>query len=203
MKEQRTAAGPARPVGRPRSEKADKAILEAALDMLGEGMSVAEVSIEAIAARAGVGKTTVYRRWSNKEDLVADALATLKAPVPPLTGRSVREALVTYLRVLRDESGDRRARCLTNLAMCDPERHPRLAERFRMIAVEPWRAAIRGVLHRGIESGELRRDLDVDVALALLSGAMIWYTKWCDTGSLPDDLPERIVDEALAGFRAR
>ncbi len=50
--------------------------------MIGEGVTVSELSIEAVATRAGVGKTTIYRRWSNKEDLVVDSLATLRLPVP-------------------------------------------------------------------------------------------------------------------------
>jgi hypothetical protein len=53
-------------------------------------------------------------------------------------------------------------------------------------------------------SGEVRPDLDVDVAMALLIGAMMWRTKWLhDIADLPPDLPERIVDEALLGFRPR
>ena len=92
--------GTARPAGRPRSEKAERAIIEATLDLIGEGMGVSELSIEAIASRAGVGKTTIYRRWSNKEDLVVDALATLKAPMPRLSGTSVRDDLISWLEAL-------------------------------------------------------------------------------------------------------
>ncbi|MEZ0075808.1 TetR/AcrR family transcriptional regulator [Planotetraspora sp. GP83] len=196
--------GVARPAGRPRSEKAEKAIIDAALDLLGEGIGVSELSIEAIASRAGVGKTTIYRRWSNKEDLVVDALASLKPPIPPLHGASVRDDLVTYLRVVGDESRHMRTRCIMNIAMSAWERHPRLAERFRAIAIEPRRAALRGVLQRGIENGELRSDLDIEMAMAILSGTMMWRTKWLgEDAELPDDLPEQIVDEALRGFRPR
>ncbi|WP_152990570.1 TetR/AcrR family transcriptional regulator [Sphaerimonospora mesophila] len=203
MKMRQTAEGTARPAGRPRSEKAEKAIVDATLDLLGEGIGVAELSIESIAARAGVGKTTIYRRWSNKEDLVVDALATLKPPIPPLAGLSVRDDLVTYLRVLRDESCHQRTRCIMNIAMSHSDRHPRLAERFREVALEPRRAALRGVLRRGMETGELRADLDEEMAMAILSGAMMWYTRWNRSGpEPPEDVAERIVDEALLGFRS-
>src|SRR3954454_14928594 len=104
------AAG--RPAGRPRSEKAEKAIIDAVLDLLGSGISVSELSIEGIAARAGVGKTTIYRRWTNKEDLVVDALATLKPPLPPLPGGSVRDDLIAYLRVIQAEGQHTRPRCI-------------------------------------------------------------------------------------------
>ncbi|WP_235994452.1 TetR/AcrR family transcriptional regulator [Nonomuraea montanisoli] len=192
-------AGAGRPAGRPRSEKAEKAIIEATLDLIAEGMGVAELSIEAIASRAGVGKTTIYRRWSNKEDLVADSLATLKAPLPAVGGVSVRDDLITLLAAMQNEAGQERTRCLMNIAMSDADRYPRLMGRFVKVAVEPRRKAVRDVVQRGVDNGELRPDTDVEVALATLSGAMLWYTKW-GNGELTDDLAERIVDQVLSGI---
>src|SRR5262249_34339814 len=81
--------------GRPRSPRADEAIIEAVLDLMAEGTSVEALSIEAVAARAGVGKATIYRRWPNKEALVVDALGALKGPLPELAGESIREDLLT------------------------------------------------------------------------------------------------------------
>src|SRR4030095_12401343 len=74
----------ARP-GRPRSERAERAIIEATLDLLAE-VGIAALSIEQVAARAGVGKATIYRRWPNKEALIIDAAASMKGPVPPIGG---------------------------------------------------------------------------------------------------------------------
>ncbi|MBB5082461.1 TetR/AcrR family transcriptional regulator [Nonomuraea endophytica] len=193
-------AGAARPAGRPRSEKAEKAILEATLDLIGEGMGISELSIEAIAARAGVGKTTIYRRWSNKEDLVVDALATLKAPVPPLAGESVRDDLVTLLDQMRDESGHVRTKCVMNIALSESDRYPHLFEKFRKIAIEPRRAAMRQVLERGMASGELRSTLEIELAMAILTGTMVWFTKWGDTSDRGPELAEGIVDQVLAGI---
>ncbi|MFI6387936.1 TetR/AcrR family transcriptional regulator [Nonomuraea sp. NPDC050547] len=193
-------AGAARPAGRPRSEKAEKAILEATLDLIGEGMGISELSIEAIAARAGAGKTTIYRRWSNKEDLVVDALATLKAPVPPLAGESVRDDLVTLLDQMRDESGHVRTKCVMNIALSESDRYPHLFEKFRKIAIEPRRAAMRKVLERGMASGELRSTLEVELAMAILTGTMVWFTKWGDTAERGPELAEGIVDQVLAGI---
>ncbi|MFC5826571.1 TetR/AcrR family transcriptional regulator [Nonomuraea insulae] len=192
--------GTARPAGRPRSEKAEKAIIEATLDLIGEGMGVSELTIEAIASRAGVGKTTIYRRWSNKEDLVVDALATLKAPLPTLTGTSVRDDLISLVDAMRKETGEPRGRCVMNIAMSEADRYPRLMERFIKRAVEPRREAMRAVIERGIATGELRPDLDVDMSQALISGAMLWHTKWGPAGELPADLAQRVVDAVLAGL---
>ncbi|TDD22349.1 TetR/AcrR family transcriptional regulator [Nonomuraea diastatica] len=193
----------ARPAGRPRSEKAEKAIVEATLDLLGEGMGVSELSIEAIASRAGVGKTTIYRRWSNKEDLVVDALATLKAPLPELGGTSVRDDLISLLDAMRRESAQPRSRCVMNIAMSEADRYPRLMERFVKRAITPRRQAMRAVIERGIASGELNPDLDVDMGMALLSGTMHWHTKWAPEGELAPDLAERVVDMVMAGIAPR
>ncbi|MBB5779467.1 TetR/AcrR family transcriptional regulator [Nonomuraea jabiensis] len=193
-------SGTARPAGRPRSEKAEKAIIEATLDLIGEGMGVSDLSIEAIASRAGVGKTTIYRRWSNKEDLVVDALATLKAPVPSLTGTSVRDDLISLLDAMRTESGVARNRCVMKIAMSEADRYPQLMDRFVKRAIEPRRQAMRSVIERGIANGELRADLDVSMGMALLTGTMLWYTKWGPAGDLAPDLAERVVDVALAGM---
>ncbi|MET9249078.1 TetR/AcrR family transcriptional regulator [Nonomuraea sp. NPDC003709] len=193
-------SGTARPAGRPRSEKAEKAIIEATLDLIGEGMGVSDLSIEAIASRAGVGKTTIYRRWSNKEDLVVDALATLKAPVPSLTGTSVRDDLISLLDAMRSESGVARNRCVMKIAMSEADRYPQLMDRFMKRAIEPRRQAMRAVIERGIANGELRADLDVSMGMAVLTGTMLWFTKWGPAGDLDVDLAERVVDVALAGM---
>lgn len=196
-----TESAAARPAGRPRSERAERAILEATLDLLGEGISVSELSIEAIAGRAGVGKTTIYRRWSNKEDLVVDALAALKPPVPRLAGVSVRADLVAMLEAMRSEAGSPRTRCVMYIALGETDRYPHLFERFHRLAIEPRRQAIRDVLERGRRTGELRQDLDIELAMTTLSGAMLIHTRWAAQGrELPADLPERIVDQVLRGL---
>ena len=74
--------------GRPRSARADEAIIEAVLDLLADGTPAESLSIEAVAAKAGVGKATIYRRWANKEALLVDAVASLKGELPRLAGES-------------------------------------------------------------------------------------------------------------------
>lgn len=202
VSQREAAAPPVRQPGRPRSAKADRAIVEATIELLAEGTGVAELSIEAIAQRAGVGKSTIYRRWPGKQELLLDAIAALRAPLPDVTGLPVREALVRHLRLIRAESAQPRLKCLLNLAMSERERHPHLMERFREIAVRPQREALREILRRGVADGELRPDIDIEVAVAALSGAALYFAKWSD-GEPPADLPERVVDHLLRGLAAQ
>src|SRR5580704_13775479 len=97
-----TEAGPApetnRRPGRPRSEAAEQAIIEATLDVFAE-KGFEGVCVELVAARAGVGKATIYRRWPNKEELLLAALGSLKSPYPEPEGGSVRDDLLAIVRV--------------------------------------------------------------------------------------------------------
>src|ERR1700692_2821948 len=95
-----TEAGPAnRRPGRPRSEQAEQAIIEPPLDLFAE-QEFEGVCVEAVAARAGVGKATIYRRWPNKEELLLAALGSLKSPYPEPAGGSARDDLVAMLTVM-------------------------------------------------------------------------------------------------------
>src|SRR5882762_3584246 len=87
--------------GRPRSAATDEAILDAAVDLLSEQGFLA-LTIEAVAARAGVAKTTLYRRWSNKDDLLLDAVSCLKGPPFDPPGGSVRDDTLYMLTRMRD-----------------------------------------------------------------------------------------------------
>src|SRR3954453_16263271 len=91
------------PPGRPRNVRADEAILEAVIALLGDGQSVDGLSMEAVAAKAGVGKATIYRRWPNKEALLIDAVATMKGPLPQPAGESVRDDLVMLVSAMRNK----------------------------------------------------------------------------------------------------
>ena len=94
---------PARPPGRPRSEVADRAIVEATLELMADvGMSA--LTIEQVAAAAGVGKATIYRRWANKDALLVDALATLNDDLPDVNDVPLRDALVEVVDFVRRAS---------------------------------------------------------------------------------------------------
>ncbi len=192
--------GPRRP-GRPRSERADRAIIDAALSVFAES-GIEGLCIETVAARAGVGKATIYRRWPGKEDLLLDAIGALQAPLPEPAGRSVREDLVMVLSAMRDAVADPRRVREFALLLGEGAKYPRLMARYVETMLEPRREVIRSVLRRGIATGELRAGADIEAALFMLTGAVIARGKY-DPGSMPPGYVERVVDELLLGLAPR
>jgi AcrR family transcriptional regulator len=187
--------------GRPRSQQADRAIIDAALSLFAES-GPEGLCIEQVAARAGVGKATIYRRWPGKEDLLLDAMAALKLPLPEPKGTSVREDLVTVLDAMFRESADRRRARLFALLQGEGARYPRLMARYLETVVEPRREVIRSVLRRGVGTGELREDTDIEAATFMLGGTVLAR---CRDGEPPVEagFARRVVDELLRGLGAR
>jgi AcrR family transcriptional regulator len=197
----RGARDAARRPGRPRSERAEQAILDAAIQAVGEN-GIDGVSCEDVAARAGVGKATLYRRWAGKEDLLIAAFASIKRPLPELRGESVREDLIALLTVTAADSDDPRYAQQYALLHGAVERYPRLVARYKEQVVEPRRELVRVVLRRGIATGELRPDIDVEVAMLLLTGAVLARGKHDPTPAAPGFV-DQAVDELLAGITPR
>jgi AcrR family transcriptional regulator len=196
----RGPAGPRRP-GRPRSERADRAIIDAALSLFAEE-GAAGLCIEKVAARAGVGKATIYRRWPGKEQLLLDAMAALKKPLPEPAGLSVREDLVALVGVMCQEGADPRHTREFALLLGEGSRYPQLMARYRETVVEPRREVIRSVLRRGVATGELRADADIEAALFMLVGAVLAGSRH-EPGGIPPGFAWRIVNELLLGLAAR
>ena len=191
---------PRRP-GRPRSEQAEQAIIEAALEVFAES-GADGLGIEQVAARAGVGKATIYRRWPGKEELLLDAIGALRTPLPQPQGRSVRADLAALVEALCKEAADpRRARQFA-LLHGDGLKYPRLLARYNQIVMEPRRQVIRSVLRRGVATGELRETTDVDAAMFLLSGAVLAWSGPTREQSGPR-YARRVVEELLRGLAAR
>jgi AcrR family transcriptional regulator len=193
-------AAPHRRPGRPRSEQADRAIIDAALSLFAE-YGADGVCMEQVAARAGVGKATIYRRWPGKEDLLVDALASLKTPLPEPGGRSVREDLVAVLDALCRDAADPRWARQFSLLQGEGAKYPRLMARFIETVVEPRRDVIRSVLRRGVAAGELREDADIEAALYMLRGAALSSTG--HQQPVPPDYARRVVDILLCGMAPR
>jgi AcrR family transcriptional regulator len=187
--------------GRPRNAQADEAILDAVLELLGAGHSAAAISIEAVAAKAGVGKATIYRRWPNKEALLIDAVAAMKGPLPEPEGVSVRDDLVMLVKANRTGRAERYGKvtaCLLPELLKDDE----LAGMYHAV-VEPRREVMRQVLRRGIESGELRPDLDVELTLLMISAPNMMQNmlRW-NPRIKEEGFPEVLVDAVLRGAAA-
>ena len=188
----------ARRPGRPRSERAEQSIIEATIEALAE-RGIDGVHCEDVAARAGVGKATLYRRWGGKEDLLIAAFAAMKHPLPEPRGESVREDLITLLTVVAADADDPRFAQQYALLHGAGERYPRLVARYREQVVEPRRELVRSVLRRGIETGELRPGIDVEVAMLMLTGAVMARGKHDPTPAAPGFV-DRAVDELLRGI---
>ena len=184
--------------GRPRSERAEQAILDAAIEAVAEN-GIDGVHCEDVAARAGVGKATLYRRWPGKEDLLIAAFAAMKRPMPEPRGESVRDDLIALLTVIAADADDPRYAQQYALLHGAGERYPRLVARYREKVVEPRRELVRSVLRRGIETGELRSGIDVEVAMLLLTGAVMARGKHDPTPAAPGFV-DQAVDELLLGI---
>jgi len=187
--------------GRPRSERAEHAILDATLDAIGE-YGVDGVRCEDVAARAGVGKATLYRRWTGKEDLLIAAFASLKTPLPEPAGDSVREDLIAMIDVMATDAQDPRYARQFALLHGEGERYPRLVARYKEQVVEPRRELIRSVLRRGVVTGELRPDTDIEIAMLALTGAVMARGRHDTTPAAPG-FAARVVDELLRGIAVR
>ncbi|HVB44532.1 MAG TPA: TetR/AcrR family transcriptional regulator [Streptosporangiaceae bacterium] len=193
--------GQARRAGRPRSEQADRAIIDAALELFAEA-GPAGLCIERVAARAGVGKATIYRRWPGKEDLLLDALAELKTPLPAPKGESVRDDLAALIDAMRAAAVDPRRVRQFAMVLGEGTRYPRLIERYVATVVEPQRELVRAVLRRGVATGELREGANIEVAVDILTGVVLARSRLgqdrADRG-----YARRVVDELLTGLASR
>jgi AcrR family transcriptional regulator len=188
-----------RSLGRPRDARADRAILEATLELIAE-RGVHEFRTEDVAARAAVGKGAIYRRYRSKDELVTAAVATLVSEeiALPDTGSTradllalMREAVVLYRGSLAE-------RLMPDLvgAMA---RKPELARAVRDGFLAGRRAALTAVLRRGVERGDLRGDLDVELALDVLGGPL-FYRLLITGGPIDEQLAEGVADLVLRGF---
>jgi AcrR family transcriptional regulator len=190
------------PRGRRRSESSHRAILQATQDLLLE-RSYREVTIEGIAARAGVGKQTIYRWWPSKAALVLEAyLAGADAVPPPRTLATVREDVRALLRwliaVLAEPTGGRVVAGLVGDLQHDAD----LAEGFQRDVVPVRREAMLAALERGRARGEIRADADLELAVDALHGA-VFYRLLLSGESLDAAFAERLAEQVLAGLGAQ
>ena len=195
---------PARGRGRPRSEEADQAILAATLKMVATH-GVAATTIEGIAAEAGVGKTTIYRRWESKNELIIAAVSQLAPPANiqfPDTG-----SLQSDLKLLADLQRQRLAG--TGLLTVAPRvlaeslNDPDLHQGFLDNVIKPLRGLIRSLVEKGIERGELREDLEVEPLVDLLHAMPIYRILMSrgDPESIAD-IPDAFMPLLLPGIRS-
>jgi len=187
------------PRGRPRSAEADRAILTATADLLAE-RGLAAMSIEEVAARAGVGKTTIYRRWPSKGLLALDAFViSFRAEQPQPDTGTLRGDLLSALHAwVRAVTETAMGPILTGL-IAEAQHDPELRGAWRDRVLEPMRTQHRVMLDRAIERGEIPATVDRDVVLDLFFGAAEHRLL---LGHLPmtGDFIAEVVDMILTGI---
>jgi AcrR family transcriptional regulator len=187
--------------GRRRSASSHRAIIAATQELLVE-RPYREVTIEGIAARAGVGKQTIYRWWPSKASLVLESYLTgADAVPPPAEQANVREdvrALLDWLiAVLAEPTGGRVVAALVG----DIQHDPVLAEGFHRDVVPARRRAMLAALERGRARGEIRADADLELAVDTLHGA-VFYRLLLSGKSLDDAFTEQLASQVLGGLAA-
>jgi AcrR family transcriptional regulator len=186
--------------GRPRDERIDEDITAAALDLLStEGFD--RFSVEAVAARAGVAKTTVYRRFPTRNDLIVGALLRLndELPAPPAAG-PVRDRLLAVMHGIRQRTNESvRGRILMQV-VSEGLRDPALADLVHQRVLAPRRQVLRDVIADGIASGELRADVEIDTVVPVLVGPMLYLGMWSGSAVAMNVTVDSVVDLVLTGL---
>jgi AcrR family transcriptional regulator len=185
--------------GRRRSQRSHDAILAATQELLLE-RGYADLTIEGIATRAGVGKQTIYRWWPSRAALVLEAyLAGEEAVPPPAQGRSVgddvRALLGWLIAVLAEPTGGPVVAGLVSDLQHDAD----LARGFRQHVVPARREAMVAALERARARGEIREDADLELAVDALHGA-VFYRLLLSGEPLDDAFVDRLADQTLAGL---
>jgi AcrR family transcriptional regulator len=186
--------GETRTAARPRLEgERAREVLQATLRLLAE-VGYDKLTFDEVATRAHAGKASLYRRWSSKAELVADAMGALHGEeLQPDTGNLHDDlhALVELRRSVSD--GDVRLMCGVSTAMStDPELNRALRERF----VEPKRAMVRRILEAARARGEIGEHIDVDLVATLIPAMMTFWSVVEGTPP-PAELAERVIDELV------
>ena len=188
----------------PRVERSRQAILDATLQLLARDGDVGSLTVEAVAARSGVAKTTIYRRWRDKWELALDAVMIDMLPRldEPVDVGDTRKELLTFInsvvKMLATPPYGQAMQALVSQIATDAD----LARVYREQVVEPRQAELTPVVKRGIARGDLRPDTDVRLIHELLVGP-IFYRLLFSGAALDRNLGRRVVDAILAGFAPR
>jgi AcrR family transcriptional regulator len=162
----------ARVPGRPRDPSVDRAILDATVRLLVE-QGYDAMSLEGVASAAGVGKTTIYRRYPGKRELVVAAISSIAASLaPPADSGSARRDLYLFVRQTLDVlRRDGLGFAMIGTLFVKERSEPALIELFRGAIIRPRMQIGADIVSRGIERGEIRPDIAVDVAIQLIAGS--------------------------------
>lgn len=196
------AAAPPRRPGRPRDPQADAAILDAAQAVLRD-CGFGGFTVDAVATRAGVGKATIYRRWTSREDLLLDVASAIVEPQKDPDTGSLRNdlielfsaAYVAKTRALASERGDLMAAIVAEAGV-NPELK-RLVHEF----LDQRRDLTRAIVERAVLRGELAVDIDRDLLIDLIAGPLFYRTALSGRG-VDGAIVTIVVDIVLQGLGA-
>jgi AcrR family transcriptional regulator len=187
-----------RSLGRPREERADRAILAATRELIAEH-GVRDLRMDDVADRARVGKATIYRRYRSKDELVTAAVAALVSAIEvPDTGSTQGDLFGLMRGAVDVYSGSVEAAAMPSLVDA-MSRDAELARAVREGFLAGRRAALRAVLERGVERGDLRVELDFELALDVLGGPL-FYRLLITGGPIDEQLAAGVVELILRGF---
>jgi AcrR family transcriptional regulator len=185
--------------GRPRDPRIDLLVLQTAAKLvLTHGLRA--VSIDSIAAAAGVGRMTIYRRWPNKAAIVMDAFVarvdptTLFAPAANYL-ESIRLQMRTMTQALRGKDG-----ALLRILLAEAQHCPDVAEALKERWTMPRRRMAIAYFQQGIREGWLRPDVDPNTMIDLLY-APLYYRLQMGTGPLTDAYADQVFEQAMRGLR--
>jgi AcrR family transcriptional regulator len=186
--------------GRPRDPRFDQALIDSVLDQVAAGATLSGLSLVSIAEHAGVSRNSLYRRWKTKEALYLDVLEAINRPTPDLEYTSAREDAGRVLAVLIERVLDRRASSMLRALNTEAAAFPDLHRRYFEQIVAPRRARLKAVLERGVQSGELRDDLDIELTAELLAAPVLARMAAGNVDDLdPTRTSREIVDLVFAG----
>ncbi len=193
------ARGPRARTGR--SSRTETAILDATRELLAES-GVRGLTMEGVAARAGVAKTTIYRRWRSKDDLALAVVIDMVENVvaTPDLG-DTRKELISFVNAAVKILGSTLMGRVMQGLVSDLATDPELARGFRERVVSARVAEVKRLIERGIERGDLRSNTDIELAHELLFGP-VYYRLLLSGAPLDRKLAERVVDAVLPSFAA-
>nr|BBH85709.1 TetR family transcriptional regulator [Thermosporothrix sp. COM3] len=189
--------------GRPRSVQTHQAILDATIDLL-EEQGFEAFSIEAVAARAKVGKPAIYRRWPSREALIVDALASLAADLPFVDTGNLREDMLSLIQAFLWLFSSSKLGALIVQLGTTIVGNPELFARYQQHVIAPHLQELAQRLERAVERGEVRPDIDIATCIHLIIGPLVYHVFISgDLFPTATPFPESLVDTILAGITAR
>ena len=185
--------------GRPRDARVDQQIVQTSLEVLASA-GFDRFSVEEVSARSGVAKTTIYRRFPSREELLQGCLERLNEDIGDRSREgTTRDRLVHALSGIRRSPGTTMGRVLMHAA-AEGVRDPDVASLVHDRVLEPRREVLRQIIRDGMARGEIRKDIDLDAVVPLLVGPMLHLGMWRMCEGVEDVSVDSVVDLMLEGM---